>query len=501
MESKKNNQQKNTGKKKLEPKIRYIYELLNIDIDEEEKNKIKTGKESKEATQEFKPNEKNKVIKSPKKKSTNEEKKENNEKKEKKEKKKKIENEKKEKNNLKEVEKIEETQKYERKKNNEIEELGTKLNVLDDLNKIAYIDETNCEQIKNISLNKKANNSNNNSQTNGNNIISDNELEEIEKTQINEINKDDFEYIISSEIEDNKDEDFIYEKMEKDLLKNDNGKKKELDKSNIQNKILEENDLNNESNSVGSNIKNTEKYSKENWKKLIDIPNIRMGKKFSVNSSTEYSIENKYINGGDLQIIKDNTELKYFKNIEFQGKKFLIFTKKADILKYYRIYYYCKNHRMSKTSEKLDDKGNKVRINLCNAKIKYEITSKKYSMIGNHSEECENLSNSLVTNYAEIKVEINNYQNFKDILKSYLKEYPIITFPEFKKYGQKIYYENKHNFPINNNFYSNIYYNWRKMSNLFNKNSIFENQKTSDGLQFLRDYSLSLLYKKIINHN
>ena len=284
--------------------------------------------------------------------------------------------------------------------------------------------------------------------------------------------------------------------MEKDLLKNDNGKKKELDKSNIQNKILEENDLNNESNSVGSNIKNTEKYSKENWKKLIDIPNIRMGKKFSVNSSTEYSIENKYINGGDLQIIKDNTELKYFKNIEFQGKKFLIFTKKADILKYYRIYYYCKNHRTSKTSEKLDDKGNKVRINLCNAKIKYEITPKKYSMIGNHSEECENLSNSLVTNYAEIKVEINNYQNFKDILKSYLKEYPIITFPEFKKYGQKIYYENKHNFPINNNFYSNIYYNWRKMSNLFNKNSIFENQKTSDGLQFLRDYSLSLLYKK-----
>ena len=124
---------------------------------------------------------------------------------------------------MKEVEKIEETQKNERKKNNEIKELGTKLNVLDDLNKIAYIDETNCEQIKNISLNKKANNSNNNSQTNGNNIISDNELEEIEKTQINEINKDDFEYIISSEIEDNKDEDFIYEKMEKDLLKNDNG--------------------------------------------------------------------------------------------------------------------------------------------------------------------------------------------------------------------------------------------------------------------------------------
>ena len=87
MESKKNNQQKNTGKKKLEPKIRYIYELLNIDIDEEEKNKIKTGKESKKATQEFKPNEKIKDIKSPKKKSTNEEKKENNEKKEKKEKK------------------------------------------------------------------------------------------------------------------------------------------------------------------------------------------------------------------------------------------------------------------------------------------------------------------------------------------------------------------------------------------------------------------------------
>ena len=44
--------------------------------------------------------------------------------------------------------------------------------------------------------------------------------------------------------------------------------------------------------------------------------------------------------------------------------------------------------------------------------------------------------------------------------------------------------------------YSNIYYNWRKSSNVFKKSSIFDNQKTLDGNQFMRDYCITMLYKK-----
>ena len=51
-------------------------------------------------------------------------------------------------------------------------------------------------------------------------------------------------------------------------------------------------------------------------------------------------------------------------------------------------------------------------------------------------------------------------------------------------------------FPINNNLYSNLFYNWRKTSNLFNKSCIFEKDKTLDGNQYMRDYSLTMLYKK-----
>ena len=72
----------------------------------------------------------------------------------------------------------------------------------------------------------------------------------------------------------------------------------------------------------------------------------------------------------------------------------------------------------------------------------------------------------------------------------------MISFFDFKKYAQDLYYKNKNNFPVNNKLYTNIYYNWRKSSNIFNKTSIFTNQKTLDGKQFVRDYSFTMLYKK-----
>ena len=122
----------------------------------------------------------------------------------------------------------------------------------------------------------------------------------------------------------------------------------------------------------------------------------------------------------------------------------------------------------------------------------------KYSISGNHSEECENLNRTLEINYAEVKQELDSYDEFRENLKDYLKRFPITNFPDFKKYGQNLYYENKLTFPINNNLYSNLFYNWRKTSNLFNKSCIFEKDKTLDGNQYMRDYSITMLYKKII---
>ena len=85
-----------------------------------------------------------------------------------------------------------------------------------------------------------------------------------------------------------------------------------------------------------------------------------------------------------------------------------MYTKKSDIIKYKRVYYYCKNHRTSKYSDKIDTKGNKIRVNICDAKIKYEIEDNKYSYFGKHSEECEKTFNTQVINYAEIKEEIDD---------------------------------------------------------------------------------------------
>ena len=238
-------------------------------------------------------------------------------------------------------------------------------------------------------------------------------------------------------------------------------------------------------------------YSKKNWKSLNEeIPSVKLGKQIKENKELEYNIDTKYITGYDETELIDNPGKKYFKNIEFQGKKFMKYTKTKDIIKYNRVYYYCKNHRTSKLSDQLDNKGNKKRINLCNAKIKYDIIKNLYSFFGQHSEECESTFKSEILNKAEIDVEINNYEEFRESLKNYLKNYPIVTFSEFKKYGQELYYKKENNFSINNNMYSNIYYNWRKSSNLFKKSSIFDNQKTLDGNQFMRDYCITMLYKK-----
>ena len=155
-----------------------------------------------------------------------------------------------------------------------------------------------------------------------------------------------------------------------------------------------------------------------------------MGKKTAKSKTIEYDIDNKFISEDGELSLKEFPDKTYFRNIEFQGKKFLIFSKNEEINKYKRVFYYCKYHRTTKGSDKIDKKGNKLRVNICNARIKYEITQNKYSISGNHSEECENLNRTLEINYADVKKELDSYDEFMENLKDYLKRFPITNFPD-----------------------------------------------------------------------
>ena len=160
------------------------------------------------------------------------------------------------------------------------------------------------------------------------------------------------------------------------------------------------------------------------------------------------------------------------------------------------MYYYCVNHRTTKTSEKIDIKGNKKRINICDCRIHYAKNRDIYLFLKDHSKECYNLVKEIPINILEVNKEISNYQKFRNFLKEYLGKNPNINFNDFRKEGDKLYTEKNYQFSLGENFYSNIYYNWRKLSNAFNKFSIFENQKTLDDKQLLRDFTVTILYNK-----
>ena len=53
---------------------------------------------------------------------------------------------------------------------------------------------------------------------------------------------------------------------------------------------------------------------------------------------------------------------------------------------------------------------------------------------------------------------------------------------------------NKCTFEIKENSFSNIYYNWRKLSNVHNKFAAFSNLYTNNNELFLCDYNLVSLY-------
>ena len=121
-----------------------------------------------------------------------------------------------------------------------------------------------------------------------------------------------------------------------------------------------------------------------------------------------------------------------------------------------------------------------------------------------HSKECLQLGKQLYDNIGNINKEIDNYKNFRKVLIDYLTLNPLIKYSDFRKNASELYEKTKCNFTIENYTFSNIYYNWRKNSNLFNKFSIFSNKLTKEGKIYLRDYTFKLIYnsngKQLFEH-
>ena len=175
---------------------------------------------------------------------------------------------------------------------------------------------------------------------------------------------------------------------------------------------------------------------------------------------------------------------------------------KAEIYPY--IIYYCNLHNTTINSTLVDKNGKKIKIPKCNSRVYYEKNTESFYLETNHSLFCENRKKQNYQNLADINAEVSNYQQFRKDLIKYLEFNPVIKYTEFKIKANKLYYKNNCNFEIKDNTFKNIYYNWRKNSNVNTKYSVFKNSLTKNKKNFLRDYCYCLLYnhtgRKQIKH-
>ena len=174
----------------------------------------------------------------------------------------------------------------------------------------------------------------------------------------------------------------------------------------------------------------------------------------ALNSNKNNIIKEENKGGDDLYISKINkdfiifnekNEFKgkiWFKNLIYGGKKFYIMTKTNSILNNSDISYYCCNHRTLKNSK--DGK----RHDLCDCHIIYKVLEDEYTLINSHSKECLAFDKIIYNNIIEVNREINNYNNYKDILIKKLNSDPLISYGHFKKWATDIYRNSDYNFEI-----------------------------------------------------
>ena len=220
----------------------------------------------------------------------------------------------------------------------------------------------------------------------------------------------------------------------------------------------------------------------------------------------------KIINAKDVEYNEENlcgdkskkSKNYWYSKINVLGKPFYQMTRKDKAESYPYIIYYCNLHNTTVNSTLVDKNGKKIKIPKCNFRVYYEKNTESFYLETNHSIFCENRKKQNYQNLANINAEVSNYQQFRKDLIKYLEFNPVIKYNEFKIKANKLYYKNNCNFEIKDNTFKNIYYNWRKNSNVNTKYSVFKNSLTKNKKNLLRDYCYCLLYnhtwKKQIKH-
>ena len=267
-------------------------------------------------------------------------------------------------------------------------------------------------------------------------------------------------------------------------------------------KILK-NDLDNFS--IGSSSENSEdEIRKEiiqnefNEKKLIDNENkplVTESLKQNINLEDDNliqkdNIKNEKINNEEINInsIKKENESIFFDGKEFKKySRYNIYNSKRKIKK---VIYKCINIRKDDRIRRSNGQPS-----FCNATIEYiepeQNVKTGYFMKTLHSEECIELDYKKSFDKIKSKIEKEEgKENFIILCNEIMEKSNIYDRRLFKEEFKKIYNQNKYNFPINENFLSNIISKWKKGSDRFTKMCVFKNKFDNENRLILRDYRI-----------
>ena len=254
---------------------------------------------------------------------------------------------------------------------------------------------------------------------------------------------------------------------------------------------ISSNDDNSNSDSGGNDkksIKDNKNETEKETSKIIDSNTVIKEKDSLIETNNNNNL-NQLDSSNNANIIKNNEDQiiyngRVFKNI----KKFNNYNSKRKIKK---IIYKCKNNR----------KEEKFRIEtkqkpFCEATLEYiepgQNVKSGYFLKKNHSLECDILEDKFKP---IMKSESKKFEDKKDYIykcETVMNNSSIYDRHLFKETFKEIYNDkkNNYNFPLNDNFLSNIITKWKNNSIKFKKESILYNIKDNENRLLMREYRL-----------
>ena len=190
----------------------------------------------------------------------------------------------------------------------------------------------------------------------------------------------------------------------------------------------------------------------------------------------------------EVNLLKKVDDSIFFEGKEF--KKYSRFNYYNDKRKIKKIIYKCINNRK-------DDRIRRATGNqpFCNGTIEYiepgQNVKSGYFIKTFHSEDC--IEMDYKKSILEIKKKVEKEEDkekFINLCNDLMDNSNIYDRRLFKEEFKKIYNNNKFNFPINENFLSNIITKWKKSSDRFTKMCIYKNKYDYDNRLILRDHRI-----------